>query len=168
MNAIFEWLLGLKAGELAGTDWSFGLIAVYNQYVKLLMLLVFVAMVWLTVRCYRREGEASGRAKGFLAALRILIILLIFLVLFQPAIVLHFRDTLFKSVAVVLDDSLSMSRPDRYADRDVAAAKEATAAMLGVSQEELEKISRAEIVRRALLRPDGAMTRLANDHPLPA
>jgi len=169
MNAILEWLLGVDSGELAGTDWSLRLLADYNQYVVVGLLLALAALIWLTVRSYRREGDAPPRAKGVLAGIRILVIALAFLLIFQPAMVLRFQDTIYQPVAVLIDDSLSMDTRDAYAEEDepeIAVARAKLTEYFGVSGEELAELSRSELVRRALLRKDGLLTRLAADHPL--
>ncbi len=166
MNAILEWLLGLDTGELAGTDWDFGFLAEYDQYVTLLMVVVFAAMVYLVVRSYRREGDAPARAKGIMTGLRIFVIFLVFLVLFQPAIVLHISNTVYRSVVVLLDDSLSMSHADRYTDKDVSDAKGQTVEFLQIKPELLQKLKRVDLVRMALDRSNGVLDRLRANHRL--
>ncbi len=166
MNRIIEWFLGLEAGKLAGADWSFSFIAEPNVYLRFAMVVAIAAMAYLTIRSYRREGDASGRVKGLLAAIRIVIILLAFVVLLRPAVVLHYSKTLYSTVGLLLDDSLSMSFTDRYADEKVAGARGKTAEFLDVEPARLETMRRMDILRAALDRSGGAIELLQKDHPI--
>jgi len=164
MNRFFEWLLNLKPGELTGANWSFRFVAQYNPYVSLLLLCVGAGMVYLTVRSYRREGDAPRKAKVVLATIRIVVIALALAILFRPAVVMQFARTLHSSVVVLIDDSLSMSFKDGYSERK--DLQEGLSKTLGVGREEIGRLSRSELLRRALTRNDGTMDRLAKDHPL--
>jgi len=164
MRTAIEWLLGVKAGEFAGADsWRVGFVAEWGGYTKLALLAVLAAMVYLAVRSYRREGDSPRGAKGALAGIRIAVIVLVFVILFQPAVVLRYVKTLHRSLVVLVDDSLSMSFSDPYPPGE---AREQLAGFLGVDPSDLGGLSRMEIARRALTRPDGPMDRLAADHPL--
>lgn len=164
MNRIIEWLFGANAGDLAGgTDWSIDFIGEYNNYVKLALLAVMAAMVYLTVRSYRREGQTPARSKALLAGIRIAVILLVFVVVFRPAIVLQFTRTIYSSVVVLVDDSLSMSFKDHYADGPQRAA---LVKALGANENDLAEMTRSGIVQKVLGKDGGALSRLANDHPL--
>jgi len=164
MQRFIQWLIGSTGQAPAGArDWRIGFIADHNNYVVLALVAVAVALVCLTVRSYRREGDAPSRAKAMLAGIRIGVIALMLLVLFQPAVVFRFVNTLYTSVAVLVDDSLSMSFADRYAngadlDRLSRAAK--------LSPEEIPDQSRTQIVRRIMSGTDGVLAELAADHPL--
>ena len=124
---------------------------------------VFVALVYVIARSYRREGDAPGPAKATLTVIRVVVIVLILVILFQPAIVLRFTRTLYRSVVVLIDDSLSMSFSDRYAD---AKVRDRLAEKLGVTGEKLAEMSRSEIVRSLLIGRGGPLAKLAKDHPL--
>jgi hypothetical protein len=164
MNRVIEWLLGPKVGELAGADnWWVTFIGDWSSYARLALLLVFAAMVYLTVRSYRREGDARPRVKATLAGVRIAVIVLVFIVLFRPAIMLRYVKTLRRSLVVLVDDSLSMSFSDRYADPE---QREQLAGLLGVTPEKLAEMSRTEIAQQALTRDGGPVGKLAADHPL--
>ena len=70
------------------------------------------------------------------------------------------------AVAVLVDDTMSMRWQDRYPD---AGDRAALAALTGLPQQQFDgedRPSRTELVRRALLRQEGILTRLAEDHPL--
>jgi len=164
LSELWQWLLGIRPAEFAGAGgWHFSFVARYGNYVNLALIVAFAALVYLVVRSYRREGDAPWRAKCAPAAIRILIIVLLFAILLQPAIVLRFTRTLYRDVVVLIDDSLSMSFPDRYQD---ARKREKLAGALGVNVDELGRIPRSEIVRRLLARRNGPLAELAKDHPL--
>jgi len=164
MNAFWDWLFGEEAIDTSGASgWRVALVARYDNYVILALLLVLVAMVFLTVRSYRREGDAPRRVKATLGVIRVAVFVLAMLVLFRPAIVLRFTETLYSTVAVLVDDSLSMSYTDRYGDGE---SRDRLSGFIGADESGLESISRSEVVRLALTRNDGVLERLAKDHPL--
>ena len=116
MKQIYEWLLGTQQQEMAGqAEWGFKFLADYNPYLKLLLFMVLAGLVFLTIRSYRREGDAKASIKVTLAALRTAVILLVVAVLFRPAIVLRIVKTLHNTVLVLADNSQSMAFSDRYA-----------------------------------------------------
>lgn len=166
MKSIIEWLFGVPPGDLAGArDWHVRLVADYGRYgdyVKLGMIVAFVALIALVIRTYRREGEARPRAKGVLAALRITVIALVFVILLRPTIALQFARTLHKSLVVLIDDSLSMSYADRYSD---AGRAERLAEFLATEPSAVTELTRTRILRKALLR-DTVLRRFNEDHPL--
>ncbi len=162
MDRILTWLIGADA--LSGAEgWRFGFVAEYNNYVVLGLLAVLAGLVYLTVRSYRREGEHPPRVKATLAALRIAAIVLTMLVLLRPAIVLRYVNTVYTTLAVLVDDSLSMSFTDRYADAEQRAAVAETA---DETPDKLAETSRLEIARRALNGEDGPLTKLTAEHPV--
>jgi len=163
MSDALKWLFGLDEGEFSGQGtWHFRLIAEYSGMVRFLLLLALAAMVYLTIRSYRREGDTSRRAKALIASIRLLVILLIFGVLFRPAAVFRIARTLHSAVVVLVDDSLSMSFTDRY-EPD---ARQQIANTLHVDPEKVEQTSRMDLARKALSRRDGAIAKLAEEHPL--
>jgi len=148
MIRFLEWLLRLKAGALDGADsWAPQFAADYSNWIILALVVVFGALVALTVASYLREGQVSRRVKLTLAAIRVVIIVLLLTMLFQPMLVLRYRKNLYSTVMVLLDDSLSMSLKDRYAD---ASLRQALAEKLGVDPSRLGEMSREDIVRRLL------------------
>lgn len=164
MKSILEWMLQLKPGQLSGADsWSPRFAAEYNNWIILGLFVVFSALVALTVACYLREGDTRRRTKMTIAGIRIAVIVLVMALLFQPGLLLRYRKDLYSTVVVLVDDSLSMSLRDRYADVPSGGG---LADKLGVSRDDLDSISRAEIVRRILTRQRGPLAELAKDHPL--
>ena len=164
MTKLIEILLGLEPGKLGGADNLLPhLAADYNNWIILGLSVVFMALVALTVACYLREGDTPRRAKLAIAAVRIAVIVLIFLMLLQPGLILRYKRDLYSSVAVLLDDSLSMAIQDRYADPD---ARRFLAGKLGVDEAHLATLPRNEIVRRIVGRQGGPLAQLCRDHPL--
>jgi hypothetical protein len=161
MNRIVEWLLGTQ--QLAGqTEWGFKFLAEYNPYLKLLLILVLIGLVCLTIRSYRREGDAQPWVKVTLASLRLAVILVIMAILFRPAIVLKMVKTLHSVVVVLNDDSQSMSFMDRYADPD---HQKHMTEYFKLTPAELATKSRLDLYREALLRKNGVLAVIAKDHP---
>ena len=167
MNKILQWLLGTPLEQLTGGgDWEFGFVSDYSDYAKFGLILALIALGVLTVRTYRREGDAPRGARIALGVIRMLVFVLILGIIFQPALILKFTKELYSSVVVVVDDSLSMSFNDRYQDGKAAAEAERLGLLLGASADEVRRMSRTEVTRRVLDRPDGVLSRLADDHPV--
>ncbi|MBN1556339.1 MAG: VWA domain-containing protein [Phycisphaerae bacterium] len=164
MNAILQWLLNLSPEELSGGRWSLTFASGYGNYVRLGLALLAMGLVWLVVRNYRREGQASPAVKRTLATLRIVVLLLLIVTLFQPAVLLRVTDTLHSSLLVLLDDSLSMSFQDRYASTP-PADRAKLAAAVGVEESQIETLSRGELLQR-LLRNNDVWRKLNRDHPI--
>ena len=164
MGKVISWLVGLDTGELEGADsWFPAFSAAYNNWIILGLFVVFAALIALTVISYLREGDISRRVKLTIAGLRIAVLVLIVAVLFQPELVLRYKKNHYYTVAVLLDDSLSMSLKDRYAK---APVRQAVAAKLGLGEAALETLSRGEIVRRILARQGGPLGELSREHRL--
>ncbi len=167
MNGIIEWLFGGSVGGAGDSSrWRLGFVAEYDNYVILVLLIALAAMIYLTVRTYRREGDAPRGAKAVLAGLRITVILLVATILFRPAIIYRFTKTLYSSLVVLVDDSISMSIADSARNVKDDGAQEKLAGLLGISPDQVRQMSRAQIARRLLLRDDGAVGALAADHPI--
>lgn len=164
MRRLLEILFGLKPDQLAGAhSWSLNFAADYNNWIVLGMVVVFAALVLLTVLSYLREGDLPRRIKLTLASIRIVVIVLIFAMLLQPGLLLRYKKDLYSTLVVLVDDSISMSLKDRYAD---AGLRKAVADKLNVGAEELGNLSRLELVRRVLARAGGALAELSRDHPM--
>ncbi|HUS47906.1 MAG TPA: vWA domain-containing protein [Phycisphaerae bacterium] len=165
MNGFLQWLLGIDAaGQGAIRSWHVSLVAEYGNYVKLAMLGALAALVYLTVRSYRREGRAPRRAKGLLAGIRILVIVLVFVLLLRPAVVVQLTETLYDTIVFVIDDSSSMRGNDRYSGADGEKRARALAELIDTKVAGLPDISRRDMVRKVLLREKGAMADLARRH----
>ncbi len=164
MNGFWNWLMGDKLSGLAGADWRLGFRSDYSDYARVGLIVAAVALGWLVVRCYRREGSAPRGIKLLLAAVRMATILLVLGMLLRPAVILRFTRTLYSSVVVVLDDSKSMSFSDRYAADP--NRRENLARAVGVEPARLGERTRNDLMRAVLADPNGPLVTLARDHPL--
>ena len=168
MSRALEWLFGISRADVAGTEgWSLRLTGIpENLWILLGLLAGFGLLGWLVVHCYRKEGRTPTRVKNGLSALRIALLVVLFLLILQPALVARFVRKETGAVAVLIDDTISMRWEDRYHE---AAERAALAALAGLPEPQLdgeERPSRTELVRRVLQREEGVLTRLAADHPL--
>lgn len=164
MTSFLERILSLKPGSLAGADKLFlRFAAQYDNWVVLGLFVALVALATLTVVSYLREGDNPRRAKLTLAGIRMLVILVIFTLLWQPCLTVIRKQTLYSTVVVLVDDSRSMKLQDRYAGEQ---ARSALAKKLGLSGDDLKNLSRTDIVKRLLGGQDGPLAQLAKDHPL--
>ena len=166
-DAIWE-LLRLSPDDFEGVeDWSLRLIGIpANLWAIMGLLAAFAVLAWIVIRSYRGEGTSHPRAKAVLGTIRIIVLILLMLVILQPAIVLRFTNTQHSMVVVLLDDTLSMAWTDRYADE---AQRRAVADLLHIRPDEFtgdKPPSRVEIVRRVLAWQRGPLSQLAKDHPL--
>lgn len=164
MVSFWKWLLGWEVGEVVRADWRLRFVAEIPNWLKLVLMVVFAALAYLTIRSYRREGEAPRRAKAVLAAIRLAVLALVFAIILQPAIVLRYVNSLTSSVVLLIDDSQSMSFTDRYADPNVADMQARLAKALNVPEANLPDMKRSQIAQQLLSRPGGPLFRLAADH----
>jgi uncharacterized membrane protein len=159
-RSAINWLLGIERGEIAqgtGVRLKFA-----NPWPTWVILLVAVAAIWLIAFLYSREkGTASRPRKVALAALRCLLVGLMMLVLFKPILAVDKSELQEAYVVVLLDDSLSMSMRDRYADPQVRLALARAAGVVGPNARELSPSdearldgqTRADLVNRVLASP---------------
>jgi hypothetical protein len=118
------------------------------------VLVLVPAVVAAVAFCYRRERGTLDRASRWtLAAIRVAILLLILFLLFHPIIETTIYQVRRPTLAVLIDDSASMQREDRYADPDTLRA---VSDLAGVEDPaEVAGISRLELLRRVLTREEG-------------
>lgn len=120
-----------------------------EAWIVVLVVMAVVALTWLI---YRREtGIAGPAAKIFLGTVRVLIVLLVLFVLFEPVISTEMSEVRESYVVVLIDESLSMSFKDTYSDAGVATA---LSDAVNVSGQGLSDMSRLDIVRTILARED--------------
>jgi hypothetical protein len=163
-DSVWRFLFGADPGSLFGAgDWSFRFIAEYSNYVRLSLGLVFAFMVWLTIRSYRREGEVSKGKKIALAALRISVLVLLFVIVMKPAIVWKRTRTLYSDVLVLIDDSNSMTLPNDVYDQQQT---QELAELLKIDPAEVGGLTRLDIARQSLEGEDSVLLALAKDHNL--
>lgn len=115
---------------------------------------LFAFVLWI----YRREGETASPAwRTVCGLLRFCAIALLLVVLFQPALVSTHMRTERKSVAILIDRSLSMNFTDTYeSDSDVVSL----ATALGILEpgeelnqtirEEVQSLPRLEVLNRLM------------------
>jgi uncharacterized membrane protein len=157
MNRFLEIILGLDKGFLSrqgewslqfNPAWPYGPAGFYNFFLAVLGLA-------LVIYVYRREGK-SPRARTCLAILRSLLILLVILLLNRPVLVLEQDRKEPSVVAVLVDDTMSMSVPDVALAKDrppvarLAAAKDLLTGDGASLLHELNKVHDLEIYRFGL------------------
>jgi uncharacterized membrane protein len=153
-NSIERWL-GIQPGAGEGTVWSIELAWYWQPWMTLLLAIAVVAFV---AAIYLREGPSvSRRYKLTLAFLRLTILTLAALAIAQ--ISLSLKRTGLPTVAVVLDDSQSMTVADRYEDKTAKSLQERLK-KTGLAEEELQRFRLAQML---LLERDGKMLRVLAD-----
>ena len=144
-----ERLLGIDAGPGEGTVWSLENRWPWPPWVTLL--LVTVALVFVTAIYFRESRQASGRYRAMLAVMRLSLIALVLLMIAQFA--LSLQRTGLPYVAVLVDDSLSMTIVDRYEDSVRKVLQERIRHTAGASGE----LSRWNLAQTLLTEHDGAL-----------
>ncbi len=164
MRAWLEILLGLPAGAWSDADeWGLSLGGLpANTWAVLGLAVLLAGLVWLTVRSYRREGDAPRGAKAALATLRIAALVVLVALLLEPTLTLRRIEPDRATVVVLLDESLSMGLADAYEP----AERQALAEAAGVPVEQVDAAERVALVRALLARADGPLAALAGEHRL--
>jgi len=123
-----------------------------EPWVSFLFALAVVAFALLV---YRRERTPAGFGpRAFLAGLRALAMLLVFVLLGELVETTTREEVRPSYVVVMIDDSVSMTLKDRFADRSmVRGLADAT----GIEEGSVEDRSRLDLVKRALGRDDAAL-----------
>lgn len=125
MKSFLEWYLGIPAARPGqGTQWSWLYQTPWPAWmpqwsVLLLCVLAFLYVAWI-YRC--DASSASLPARCGLVGLRITVIGFVLLILTDLTLVVDRTGLPF--VAVLIDDSASMSLEDRYSDRKARSASE--------------------------------------------
>jgi hypothetical protein len=154
-----ERILGISTGPGEGTSWTLEHAWPWPSWITLLLLASVVALV---TAIYMREGRgATGRYRMALAAVRLLLVAIVLLMIAQVSLLL--KRTGLPYVAVLIDDSLSMSIADLYDDKMRAALIERMRQTpLGNSDS-----SRWNLARTFLLENGGGrLARLAENYKL--
>lgn len=142
-----ERLLGIQTGPGEGTAWSLEHSWGWPPWLTLLFVvfvLVFVVAIYL-----RENREAPATLRAILATIRLSLVAIVLVMLAQFAISLS--RTGLPYVAVLVDDSLSMTIADRYDD----ATRKALLERLG--QVGLDEASRWNLARALLVEHDGSL-----------
>ncbi|MBN2474132.1 MAG: hypothetical protein JXB62_05975 [Pirellulales bacterium] len=144
-----ERLLGFEAKSEEGTIWSLETTWIWPPWVTLLFVIFSVMFV---VAIYLREGRSSTRPyRIFLAVIRLSVMAVVLLMIAQVAVSL--QRTGLPYVAVVVDDSLSMTIADRY-DPKLRGQLVPRVEQAGLEPAEL---SRWNLARTLLLTHDAAL-----------
>jgi len=160
-----ERLLGTEAGPGEGTVWSLEHAWGWSTWVTLLFLAfagAFVLLIYL-----RERGDAYSGLRGsfseigllravsgislrlFLALIRLLLIVIVLLMLAQ--ITLSIKRTGLPYVAVLVDDSLSMTTVDRYTEEVEGKLRER------IKGAGFDQLSRWNLARTLLVEREGAL-----------
>ena len=152
-----ERLLGIETSPGEGAGWSLEQTWNWPSWVTLLFVLFAVAFV--VVNYARDNPDSSKRFRTLLAANRLALIGIVLFMLAQFVLLLHLTGLPY--VAVVVDDSLSMTTDD-HLEEDGLARIERRLARIG-----LQESTRFNQARGLLCEEDGAMLRgLRGDHKL--
>jgi hypothetical protein len=151
---LIERLLGVRPGTGEGIVWSLDHAWYWPPWVTLLAGILAIVFV---VGIYLREGSiVSRRYRLLLAGVRLLLLTIVALMIAQLSISL--KRTGLPCVAVVIDDSQSMTVADRYDDKSAQALRERMK-KAGVDNAELQRFQLAQTLLRerdaALLRGIG-------------
>jgi hypothetical protein len=166
----------IRAGKwLVGFDWDKirkedivepQLLGKVTGWWLFLVVLGVGAIIWLTFHCYRREGRAPLLTKMSLAAVRTLVVLLVLVMLLEPALVVsRVRETL-SPVIVLADASESITIDDLYNDaKDAQAVATATGGQPGAILN--RRIPRQTILNDVLNNPKlDLLNKLARNNPV--
>ena len=163
-NTVPSWIehllgIGTEAGE--GTAWGIEYAWGWPPWLTLLLL---VAAVGFVAASTWREGPRRWRPyRMMLAAIRLGLIAIVLLMIAQ--VTLSLKRTGLPYIAVLIDDSLSMTIVDHYADKPRKAMSE----RLKESGAGGADLSRWNLVRTLLSEDDGELLRgMAEDHKLKA
>jgi hypothetical protein len=106
-----------------------------------------VAALGLVVYVYRREGRTPGTAfRLVLGGLRIGLVLLMLAVIL-PQLTLWFERQGWPDVAILIDDSQSMSATDKYRDPAIQAAADRLAGLAALTEPDRLRLAQALVTR---------------------
>ena len=108
MSWLIDKLLGIDRVALGQGEWS--VIWRNPPLAWVLILLIIPAIIFGTYYFYRKEGEnVSSPVRLFLTSLRCILIFLLLVILFEPVLSVERTLEQESTLAVLIDDSLSMS-----------------------------------------------------------
>lgn len=114
-----------------------------------IFLLIVLGCLGMFLYIYGKERkDVSAGPKAVLAIIRALVIIIILLMLFRPMLTIDITREKKSVLVVLVDESLSMSKKDPRPkeDKDV----ETLAKVTGMSKEEVVRLTRIDLVNRAL------------------
>ncbi len=140
--ALINQLKGNPVDLDIGVRESWRLLDLPEMWVVVLVLLPLAALV--SYAAYARETLSTG-SRSLLSALRFLVILLLFFVLFRPVLVQRSEEVRPAEVLVLFDDSASMRRQDAYLGAEAVRTE-----LQRFSSGAVEQASRSELASNAL------------------
>jgi hypothetical protein len=128
MNRLWQTLLGIERspGAVSGGESRLEFTALPQGLGAVALVLAAIALLFLLWRLYRWERrDLSRRNRALLVGFRVVTLLALATMLVEPVLISSQRETVRSHLAVILDDSESMSFSDPYTDEshavDVAA-----------------------------------------------
>src|SRR6185295_19814138 len=120
MKELFYKLLGIDSFDSASMyNWQISFANMKSNFQRLIFLLLGVALGFGVWWVYKREPEyCSMRKRRIMAAFRILGVLTLLLIVSNPVLAVYMHGTVRGKVVVLVDDSKSMSRIDKYKKPD--------------------------------------------------
>lgn len=154
-----ERLLGVNTENGEGTVWSIDSAWPWPPWVTLLF--VALAVLFVAIVYWRENANASRRYRIVLATLRLTIVGLLLLMIAQ--LTLSLKRTGLPYAAVLVNDSLSMTIVDHYADKP----RKALAERLHASGLDAAELSRWNLLQTLTAEHDAALLRgIAAGHKL--
>jgi uncharacterized membrane protein len=163
MQSFFEWYLGIPPAEQGqGTEWTWDYRTPWPSWIPpWVVVLAAVASVIYIGWIYRRDAHSASIAKRVvLSLLRIGVLGLVLLILTELCLVVDRTGLPF--IAVLIDDSASMSLDDQYSNEADKAAARGFA-----NASESENTSRLAIAKGILTQNDAEfLKRIQESHQL--
>lgn len=157
-----DQIMGVDIPELPPGGRRYLEFAGLPQGEKLLFaLLVFSSFMAATVWLYKREGQAQNWQKMALAAVRIGLLIVAFIVFTQPRLATEVATIEEAKTLVLVDNSLSMSLKDRIASEPL---RQRIAKAIEVQPYDLQQFSRAEVVEKILNKNDSELLKALNNN----
>ena len=151
MTHLLEWLCDLDRIRL-GADQPL-MVQWHAPYARWALFGLGFGLLLFVVLAYRRESGGAAR-RAVLALLRGATMAVVLGMLCQPVLVFQRNRVERARVRVLVDASSSMQQSDQYVDGQLAAAMSRGAGL--ENPQELGRLSRLALVRRALTAEDGA------------
>ena len=121
----------------------------------IVVLVLVPAILFVVSALYRREkGNLTSFWRVALASIRVALVLLVLFLLFQPVVETTVYQVRKPTLAVLIDDSASMQRTDRYSE---SKTRKTIAKLAGTEEDSVSETSRLDLVKSILTREDGEM-----------
>jgi hypothetical protein len=155
MKSFLAWLLGMKTfPDGAVEKFRFSLLHVPEGLEAVVTFLFAACVLGFAWWIYLKRRQVLGRRRWVLMALRIAALSLVFFLLLGPYVEIVCQDTTKSTVAVLIDNSMSMTIADK---RPTPESMKHTAQALGLDpagppevQKRIREATRMEIMKAAL------------------